>query len=118
MSDLQEETERMRAEIEHSRTRAKIFQGLKCRACPHNLTLPAVHFLCMHSYHQRCVGDDTQCPECAPEYSKVRRLKESMKESGINADRFNKELDGSPDGFNVVAEYFGRGLFDVGDRKQ
>ncbi len=73
IDQLQEETQLMRKEIENIRTRPKIFQGNKCRnfaECKQPLTLPAVHFLCMHSYHIDCVGDDHQCPECAPEYRK------------------------------------------------
>ena len=90
-----------------------MYLGIKCRACPHPLSLPAVHFLCMHSFHQRCVGDDTQCPECAPELTKVKRIRGEMQESANQHDRFYKELEETPDGFKVVADYFGRGLFDL-----
>ena len=33
-------------------TSAKIFQGAKCSVCSRPLDLPAVHFLCQHSFHQ------------------------------------------------------------------
>jgi hypothetical protein len=50
---------------------ANTFQGTKCHACTSSLSLPAVHFLCMHSFHERCVVDsDRQCPICAPEFRK------------------------------------------------
>lgn len=32
---------------------ARIFQVQKCSGCEGNLDLPAIHFLCRHSYHQR-----------------------------------------------------------------
>ena len=45
------------------------FQGLKCHQCTSGLSLPAVHFLCMHSFHQRCVADSEQeCPKCTQQY--------------------------------------------------
>ncbi|PIN17534.1 Vacuolar assembly/sorting protein PEP5/VPS11 [Handroanthus impetiginosus] len=49
----QEETSAMRKEIEDLRTNARIFQLSKCTACTFTLDLPAVHFMCMHSFHQR-----------------------------------------------------------------
>ena len=40
-------------------------EGEYCR-CNQTLGLPAVHFLCMHSFHQRCLGDnERECPKCA-----------------------------------------------------
>jgi hypothetical protein len=117
---LQEQTKSMRSEIEASRTRPKFFKGNQCRAdgCMHPLTLPAVHFLCGDSFHQRCVGDDTQCPKCAPEYTKVTRRKEQLKQSALQNDRFFRLLEESPDGFKEVAEYFGRGLFEESKKTQ
>eukprot|EP01083_Nonionella_stella_P075667 205784_1 len=111
--NYQEDTERMRDEIEELKTSAKTFQGTKCHACTSALELPAVHFLCMHSYHQRCLVDnDRECPKCAPEFRKVNEMKQSMKLSSGQHDKFFKQLDACPDGFSTVAEYFGRGLIN------
>ncbi|CAK9180414.1 unnamed protein product [Ilex paraguariensis] len=69
---IQEETLAMREEIQDLRINARIFQLSKCTACTFTLDLPAVHFMCMHSFHQRCLGDnEKECPECAPEYRSV-----------------------------------------------
>ena len=64
---LSEQTARMGSEVEQLRTSARIFQHSKCTACTAALDLPAVHFLCMHSFHTRCLGEDqADCPRCAP----------------------------------------------------
>ena len=46
---------------------AKIFQMMKCSLCKRSLTLPAVHFLCEHSFHQGCLDDEFEheCSICA-----------------------------------------------------
>ncbi|CAG8474557.1 8204_t:CDS:10 [Ambispora leptoticha] len=53
IASYREETEKRRKEIEELKTSARIFQVTKCTLCNTNLDLPAVHFLCRHSYHQR-----------------------------------------------------------------
>ncbi|KAI3930329.1 hypothetical protein MKW92_049996 [Papaver armeniacum] len=90
----QETTLNMRKEIHDLRTNARIFQLSKCTKCTFTLDLPAVHFMCMHSFHQLCLGDnEKECPECAPvqichgDEEKIRK-----------------------DGFSVIAEYFGKGI--------
>jgi len=42
----------------------------------------------------------------------VKEIKESMRNSVSQHDKFFKQLDDSADGFATVAEYFGRGIFD------
>ena len=34
----------------------RVFHVTQCAACQGGLDLPAVHFMCNHSYHQRCVS--------------------------------------------------------------
>jgi len=76
------------------------------------LDLPAVHFLCMHSFHQRCLGEnESECPVCAPTNKKIIEYKRSLAEGVGEHDKFFKQLEGSQDGFSIVADYFGRGLF-------
>jgi hypothetical protein len=48
-----DEIDRMKSELESLRTSARIFQLNKCSQCSQPLDLPAIHFLCMHSYHAR-----------------------------------------------------------------
>ncbi|KAI9491576.1 hypothetical protein BDB00DRAFT_766754 [Zychaea mexicana] len=53
ITSYREETEKRRNEIEELQTSARIFQVQKCSGCDGMLDLPAIHFLCRHSYHQR-----------------------------------------------------------------
>ncbi|XP_010244136.1 PREDICTED: vacuolar protein-sorting-associated protein 11 homolog isoform X1 [Nelumbo nucifera] len=105
----QEDTSVMRKEIQDLRTNARIFQLSKCTACTFTLDLPAVHFMCMHSFHQRCLGDnEKECPECAPEYRSVLEMKRSLEQNAKDQDRFFQQVKNSKDGFSVIAEYFGK----------
>ncbi|CAN1121102.1 Vacuolar protein-sorting-associated protein 11 homolog [Linum perenne] len=107
----QDETAAMRKEIQDLRTNARIFQLSKCTACTFTLDLPAVHFMCMHSFHQRCLGDnEKECPECAPEYRSVLEMKRNLEQNSKDQDRFFQQVKGSKDGFSVIAEYFGKGI--------
>lgn len=41
----------------------------KCSVCGHDLSVPAVYFLCKHSYHFHCYEEydaeqSDQCPKC------------------------------------------------------
>lgn len=84
----------------------------KCSCCSGPLDLPAVHFLCKHSFHLRCLGDnENECPVCAPQIKKVTEMKRSLEENIGHHDQFFKQLDASYDGFSTVAEFFGRGIF-------
>ncbi|VVA98335.1 unnamed protein product [Arabis nemorensis] len=107
----QESTKNMRKEIEDLRTNARIFQLSKCTACTFTLDIPAVHFMCMHSFHQRCLGDnEKECPECAPEYRSVIEMKRSLEQNSKDQDLFFQQVKSSKDGFSVIAEYFGKGI--------
>lgn len=104
-----EETERMKSEIQELSSTARTFQSTKCHLCKNSLDVPIVHFLCMHSYHARCVQDtEDQCPICAPEYRRVMDMKHSMEASLGDHETFFKLLHS--DGFSAVSEYFGRGI--------
>lgn len=107
----QDETLTMRKEIHDLRTNARIFQLSKCTACTFTLDLPAVHFMCMHSFHQRCLGDnERECPVCAPEYRSVLEMKRNLEQNSKDQDRFFQQVKSSKDGFSVIAEYFGKGI--------
>ncbi|GAB2233744.1 hypothetical protein Droror1_Dr00002973 [Drosera rotundifolia] len=114
----QEDTSAMRKEIEDLRTNARIFQLSKCTACTFTLDLPAVHFMCMHSFHQRCLGDnEKECPECAPEYRSVLEMKRSLEQNSKDQDRFFQKVRSAKDGFSVIAEYFGKGIISKTSEK-
>lgn len=110
---MQEETATMRAEVQELRSHARIFQLSKCTACTSALDLPAVHFLCMHSFHQRCLGDnEKECPVCVPANRHVLDMKRNLEANADDHDTFFQLLRNSEDGFSVIAEYFGRGILN------
>lgn len=109
-----EETEKMKADIEELRTGAKIFQLSKCSACTSPLDLPAIHFMCIHSFHQRCLGEnEKECPICAPNNRKIIEIQASLAEGATKHEDFFQKLEkDGKEGFYWVSEYFGRGLFN------
>uniref|UniRef100_A0A1D1XE62 Vacuolar protein sorting-associated protein 11 homolog n=1 Tax=Anthurium amnicola TaxID=1678845 RepID=A0A1D1XE62_9ARAE len=107
----QEDTAAMKKEIQDLRTNARIFQISKCANCGFTLDLPAVHFMCMHSFHLHCLGDNEQeCQKCAPEYRSVLETKRSSEQNSKDYDRFFQLVKNSKDGFSVIADYFGKGI--------
>ena len=90
-----------------------VFQARRCSSCGGTLDLPTVHFLCKHSFHQRClnkVDDDAECPVCAPQNATIKAIRKRQVESADQHDLFNSELQRSKDRFGVVSEFFGRGV--------
>jgi hypothetical protein len=93
--------------------RAKVFQVMKCSQCKRGLTLPAIHFLCQHSYHQNCVDDEyeNECPICARENRTVLDIIQRQEHSNNLHEVFHGQLTRAVDGFSVVADYFGKDVF-------
>ncbi|XP_005091075.1 vacuolar protein sorting-associated protein 11 homolog isoform X1 [Aplysia californica] len=117
IKQYREDTEKKRSKIEELKTSAKVFQASKCNICSHSLELPSVHFLCEpHSYHQHCfesyAENDLECPVCAPENRKIMDIIRAQEQSKDIHEFFHNQLERAPDGFSVVADYFGRGVFN------
>uniref|UniRef100_A0A061SPT2 Vacuolar protein sorting-associated protein 11 n=1 Tax=Tetraselmis sp. GSL018 TaxID=582737 RepID=A0A061SPT2_9CHLO len=111
IAKYQAETERMHSEASELRTKARVFQASKCALTGAPLELPAVHFLCGHSFSLRSLGEnDSECPLCSPHHRTVLDIRRSMRAGAMEQDKFFTQLKNSADGFNVVAEFFGRGL--------
>ena len=108
-----ENTAKMREQIKELQTTAKIFQVMKCSLCKRGLTLPAVHFLCQHSFHRECHQEEyeNECQICAKENRKVLDYIQKQGEQTNLHENFHAQLQRSADGFSVVADYFGRGVF-------
>ncbi|XP_078435860.1 vacuolar protein sorting 11 isoform X2 [Wolffia australiana] len=111
IAEFQEETEAMKKEIQDLRSNARIFQISKCANCGFTLDLPAVHFMCMHSFHLHCLGDNEQeCPRCAPDYRSVLETRKNLEQNAADFETFSQKVKNSKDGFSVVADYFGKGI--------
>ena len=100
-------------ELEQLGSKPVVFQARRCTSCNRSLDLPTVHFLCKHSFHQRClntIGEDAQCPACAPDNSTIKAIRRRQIESADQHDLFKAELQRSKDRFGVISEFFGRGV--------
>jgi hypothetical protein len=110
------ETETKRKETEELGSKPAVFQKKRCDACGQGLDLPAVHFLCKHSYHQRCLNvrpgeeGETECPTCAPTNAQIRKIRQAQDETADKHDMFKDALQRSHDRFGTIAEFFGRGV--------
>lgn len=113
------ETETRRAEIADLGSKPAVFQATRCAQCTQQLELPTVHFLCKHSFHQRCLrgglatGQEGECPLCARDNATIRALKKSQEENAERHELFRDDLERSEDRFRTVAEWFGRGVMSV-----
>jgi len=109
---FEEDTRRMAEEVSVLTSQPRVFQLSKCCACQGPLELPSVHFLCMHSFHQACLGDnDHECMVCAPQHRRVKEHVKQQQQRALAHDDFFKQLELSADGFSTVSEFFGRGMF-------
>uniref|UniRef100_A0A6B2EKS8 Vacuolar protein sorting-associated protein 11 homolog n=1 Tax=Phlebotomus kandelakii TaxID=1109342 RepID=A0A6B2EKS8_9DIPT len=92
------------------------FRGTICNNCHQPLSIPAIYFLCQHSFHLDCVKgyseNDKDCPACHSKNMQILDALRAQSESRGQHEAFHNLLDRSPEPFSVVAEYFGRGLFN------
>ncbi|KAI1844197.1 hypothetical protein JX266_009681 [Neoarthrinium moseri] len=121
INSFRKETEQKRAEITELGSKPAVFQSQRCPGCGGAPELPAVHFLCKHSFHQRCLkqsanGSETECPMCASNNMAVRAMKRSQEERADRHDLFKDALDkGKGDErFKTVAQWFGQGVMSAG----
>nr|XP_039266743.1 vacuolar protein sorting-associated protein 11 homolog [Styela clava] len=120
IQQCQEDTKKMKEQIEELKTTATIFQVTKCSLCNHDLELPSVHFLCKHSFHQHCFEsyseNDQECPVCAGENRKILEHMREQEQALLNNrnlyDQFSSQVRQSRDGFSIIADYFARGVFN------
>lgn len=110
--ETREDTLKKKAEIHALRTEAKVFRENICHACQQPLELPTVHFFCEHAFHLGCLMDENECSVCAPEVRNFMSRQQALQGKARQHDEFFKMLDGSTDRFGVVAQYFGRSIFD------
>ncbi|CAI7676120.1 unnamed protein product [Penicillium pancosmium] len=113
ISSYKTETAAKQQELSNLSSQPVVFQSRRCQSCGGTLDLPTVHFLCRHSFHERClnnVDDDAQCPVCGPQNSTLRAIRQRQVDSADQHDLFKAELSRSRDRFGVVSDFFGRGV--------
>ena len=111
IDDLKKKNQEMSDEIIKLQTSCKVFQQQYCANCGDKLDVPTVHYMCGHSFHQRCVADRSEgCPKCHLSQQTLHRAKSPK--SDMENDYLNDLQNGS-DGFQVSANYIAKGLFQV-----
>ncbi|CDZ97685.1 Vacuolar assembly/sorting protein PEP5/VPS11 [Phaffia rhodozyma] len=92
-------------------TQPQVFQVTRCASCGLNLDLPTIHYMCRHSYHQRCLPEvHPDCPLCASQHGLIREITANHARNRDNHELFLSEVQESTHGFGVVAHGFGRGV--------
>lgn len=92
------------------------FRGSLCDACHQPLVLPALFFLCKHSFHQECIRSysetEKDCMVCRKKNIQINDLMYKQNETRSRNNVFRDELGASHEPFSVIADYYGRGLFN------
>ncbi|KAM6500061.1 vacuolar membrane protein [Amanita muscaria] len=87
----------------------RVFHVTRCSACQGQLDLPSIHFMCDHSYHQRCIGEhDMECPKCARDHSIIQEIRLNNERLAEQHDVFLAEVQ--ENGFEAVSAAFSRGV--------
>lgn len=110
------ETEALKKNIHALNNEPVEFRGSLCDACHHPLNLPALFFLCKHSFHQECIRSysetEKDCMVCRKKNTNLQDMMHKQNESRNKNNVFNEQLAASHEPFSVVADYYGRGLFN------
>lgn len=92
------------------------FRGSLCDACHQPLVLPALFFLCKHSFHQECIRSysetEKDCMVCRKKNIQLQDVMHKQNEIRNKNNVFNEQLSSSHEPFSVIADYYGRGLFN------
>ncbi|PQE30933.1 vacuolar membrane protein [Rutstroemia sp. NJR-2017a WRK4] len=119
ISSYRTDTQTKRQEILDLSEKPQTFNATRCSFCGTQLDLPTVHFMCKHSFHQRCLKVDDEgnvegdCPTCKKENDTIKAIRRAQEESAERHDLFLDVLARSSDKFGTISEFFGRGVMDV-----
>ncbi|KAI6224384.1 Vacuolar protein sorting-associated protein 11-like protein [Aphelenchoides fujianensis] len=134
------EIERLEKRNDELENGVQIFQTSKCSACDSSLQVPAIHFLCLHSYHQHCFesfrdGKDS-CPACTAARSAKQEALPPSQPQAISHVAFQQEvrlllratmqehsscscfqLQNTTSAMNLISEYIRMGVFQADNRE-
>ncbi|KAL3981657.1 hypothetical protein ACH3XW_43935 [Acanthocheilonema viteae] len=105
-------------QIDNITYKVQIFQMNKCSACDTSLQLPAIHFLCKHSYHAHCLESYSEkadyCPACVQDKFNERIRSDKGQDFSTRSAylQFQNEVKESADCMTLISSYIGNGLFD------
>jgi hypothetical protein len=119
--------EKIKVEISEIKHQARVFKNSKCNLCGNSLNPPMNYFLCMHAFHSHCLNAESrddmkelQCPLCSQSIQFIylenvqisQRIKQA-EEQANNHNAFMTELNSKQRKFDLIAKYFGRGIFKI-----
>lgn len=119
--------EKIKVDINEIKHQAKVFRNTKCNLCNNSLNPPMNYFLCMHAFHSHCLNAESkddmkelQCPLCIQsniifylEYVQITQRIKQAEEQAHNHNNFMSELRDKQRKFDLIAKYFGRGIFKL-----
>uniref|UniRef100_A0A0N4XAL9 RING-type domain-containing protein n=1 Tax=Haemonchus placei TaxID=6290 RepID=A0A0N4XAL9_HAEPC len=115
IADGERRVEEIDKQMESLKFNVQVLQVNKCSACDTALQLPAVHFLCRHSYHVHCFESYSDrpdvCPACVGPMAR-ETSRESISDKAAY-QMFHKELNGAVNGLEVISKYIRSGVFDM-----
>uniref|UniRef100_A0A7I4YPJ2 Vacuolar protein sorting-associated protein 11 homolog n=1 Tax=Haemonchus contortus TaxID=6289 RepID=A0A7I4YPJ2_HAECO len=115
IADGERRVEEIDKQMESLKFNVQVLQVNKCSACDTALQLPAVHFLCRHSYHVHCFESYSDrpdvCPACVGPMAR-ETSRESISDKAAY-QMFHKELNGAVNGLEVISRYIRSGVFDM-----
>ncbi|KAI6030894.1 hypothetical protein F5J12DRAFT_903240 [Pisolithus orientalis] len=86
----------------------RVFHVTRCSQCNGQLDLPSIHFMCNHSFHQRCLlGSEATCPLCERQHGVIQEIRRNNERLADQHELFFSEV--RENGFRAVASGFGRG---------
>ncbi|CRL06847.1 CLUMA_CG019552, isoform A [Clunio marinus] len=110
------ETEELKTNIHMLNNEPVEFRGSLCDACHEPLVLPALFFMCKHSFHRECIRSysetEKDCMVCRKKNIQLYDSIHKQFESRRQQNSFNEQLSSSHEPFSIIAEYFGKNLFN------
>ncbi|KAK6495487.1 hypothetical protein TWF481_003503 [Arthrobotrys musiformis] len=101
-------------EIADLEEKPAVFQPTRCTFCGAALELPVVHFLCKHSFHQRCLNtpiEPPECPTCATGNAAIRAIRQAQEDASDQFGILKTALEVTErDRFATITDFFGRGV--------
>ena len=120
IASYRKDTTQKQQDIKDLTSETASFNATRCSKCGTSLDLPTVHFMCKHSFHQRCLNipdgqsiDDAgiECPICAPQNLIAKQTRQFQEENAGRHELFQESLKQSGrNRFGVIGDWFGRGV--------
>jgi hypothetical protein len=108
----QEETLKLREDVQNLSSEAINFTSTNCSKCDDPLDLPSIHFMCKHSFHERCALEG-HCSICEERDSKeLEGMRKFLNTKPEKYDDFERSIKFTQIGKSEkISSRLGTGLF-------